>query len=173
MGFKTQIFNNLTVDNIYCLYLEEKPERKKKVLEEFKKKNLNVEMFAGQYIPNEPHTGCKKGHMNIIKDAKEKKYKNILIFEDDIKINYNFPIKINTPKFDMFYLGYWDFDMCSVPDPKTKDFCLDTEFDLIRLFYCRSTYAYIINERLYNYILSAEPYNENNHYYKILKLSIC
>lgn len=49
---KTQIFNNVYVDRIYCLYLEENQQRKNQAIEEFKRYNIDVEMFQGPYMPN-------------------------------------------------------------------------------------------------------------------------
>ena len=95
---KQKIFNNLEIDNIYCLYLEKNKERKNNVLKEFEKANLQVEMFEGINHENSA-TGCLLGHVNIVKDAKKNGYKNILIFEDDIEIKAKFPININVPKF--------------------------------------------------------------------------
>jgi GR25 family glycosyltransferase involved in LPS biosynthesis len=169
---KQKIFNNLEIDNIYCLYLEKNKERKNNVLKEFEKANLQVEMFEGINHENSA-TGCLLGHVNIVKDAKKNGYKNILIFEDDIEIKAKFPININVPKFDMFYFGYWDFDNCSVPIDNIYDNNNDINYNLMRLFYCRSTYAYIINEKLFDSVIGRENYNPVNNLFNIIDMFYC
>jgi len=44
-----------------------------------------IERFSAVYRPENPCLGCTLSHLNIIKEAKEKNYKNILIFEDDFQ----------------------------------------------------------------------------------------
>ena len=151
-----KICNNLNVDMVYCLYLEEYELRKKIALEEFKKMNLNVKMFKGIYLKDKPHIGCKLSHINIIKDAKLNNYKNILICEDDVDFLGTFPINVNIPEdFGMFYLGYFDYDNLSVKD-NNLDLNKDSNFSLMRLFYSRSTFCYILNEKTYDSILANE-----------------
>ena len=77
-----QIFNNLFIDKIYCLYLEEFSERKEKALKHFQDMNLNVEMFQGTYYPQNGVFGCKMGHLDIIQEAKNK-------WSDYLKVNDN------------------------------------------------------------------------------------
>ena len=167
---KQKLFKNFEVDHIYCLYLEKNKERKKEVLKEFEKANLKVEMFEGIHHAH-ANIGCLLGHVNIVKDAKKNGYKNILIFEDDVEIKAKFPININIPKFDMFYFGYWDFDNCSVPIDNNYDSTNNINYNLMRLFYCRSTYSYIINEKSYPFVLRLEKYNKENNNFNIIDMA--
>ena len=49
--------------------------------------------------------------MNTIRDAKKNKYKNILVCEDDVFYNDNFPINIEKQMIlEYFTLGYYDYD---------------------------------------------------------------
>lgn len=56
--------------------------------------------------------GCKLSHLEIIKTAKKRNYKNILILEDDIELNSNFSfVKLaykelqSNLRWDILYLG--------------------------------------------------------------------
>ena len=167
---KLKICNNLFVDKVYCLYLKEYPDRKKNAENEFIDKKINVKMFQGIYNKKNPHTGCKLGHLNIIKEAKKNKYKNILICEDDIEFLNSFPLDINVPeKFGLFYLSYYDYDNLSIIDENSESYCKNSKYNLIRLFYSRSTLSYIVNETLYDDIIEFE--NKNSHYWEFIDMS--
>lgn len=157
-----QITNNIYVDNIYCIYLEEFKDRKNKAEIYFKDINIQVEMFCGTYIKNSGHLGCKLSHLNVIQDAKEKKYKNIMICEDDARFTSTFPIPVNVPDdWCMFYLGYWDTTNMSVKCEDSATLCTVPPFSLMRLFYSRGTFCYLLNEKMYDSLianLSAKAY---------------
>lgn len=158
-----KIFNNLKVDKIYCIYLEEFPERKEKALKHFKKMNLDVEMFKGSYYPNKGHYGCKMAHLDIIQEAKNNNYDNILIVEDDVYFNDTFPININIPlDFGLFYLGYYDYYNLSIRDENSDLYTKDSKYNLLRLFFTQSTISYIVNKKTYDKILYIR---ENNTHY--------
>lgn len=155
-----KIFNNLKVDKIYCLYIEEFLERKEKALKHFKEMKLDVQMFKGSYYPNKGHYGCKMGHLDIIQDAKNNNYNNILIVEDDVFFRDNFQININIPQdFGLFYLGYYDYNNLSIRDENSDKYMKNSKYKLLRMFYTRSTFAYICNKKTYDSILNVRPHN--------------
>ena len=164
-----KIFNNLEVDNIYCLYLEEFPERKEKALKHFQEMNLKVEMFKGTYYPKKGHYGCKMGHLDIIQDAKNNNYNNILIVEDDVFFEDNFPININVPTdFGLFYLAYYDYNNLSIRDNDSDKYMKDSKYNLLRMFYTQSTISYIVNKKTYDRILNIREYN--THYNQFIDM---
>ena len=167
---KVKIFNNLFVDNIYCLYLEEFSDRKIKIQNHLKEINLNVEMFQGTFYKNKGNYGCKKGHLDIIQNAKDNKYENILIIEDDALFLEKFPINMNIPKdFGLFYLGYYDKNNLSIiSNESIGNEGLNNKFNLLRMFYTQSTISYIVNINAYNNILDAQNYN--THYYEFIDM---
>lgn len=165
----TQIFNNLFIDKIYCLYLEEFPERKERAIKHFKDMNLKVDMFKGSYYPKKGSYGCKMGHLDIIQDAKNNNYDNILIVEDDVSFEDIFPIDINIPlDFGIFYLGYYDYDNLSIKDENSDNYMKDSKYNLLRMFYTRSTISYISNKKTYDEILSSREYN--THYNQFIDM---
>ena len=74
----------------------------------------NKEKFGKKYILGA--LGCRKAHLNCVKDAKSKNYNKILILEDDVMVDKNantlFANIINEVggNWGMLYLGgdYWD-----------------------------------------------------------------
>lgn len=73
----------MNFSKIYCINRESRPDRWEKAQEEFKKLNLEVTRFNAI---EGGEKGCMLSHVNIIREAKEKRYKNVLIFEDDVEL---------------------------------------------------------------------------------------
>jgi GR25 family glycosyltransferase involved in LPS biosynthesis len=106
-------------DKTYCINLDRRPDRWEQAQSEFKKHNITVERFSA--IDGNPnniqtnivigHVGCVLSHLNIIKEAKDKKLKNILIFEDDVVFSDDFNDRFESmyekvPKdWNMLYFG--------------------------------------------------------------------
>lgn len=145
-------------DKIYCINLDSRTDRWGDCLNEFKKIGITnqVERFpAVELTPG--IAGCTKSHYEIVKMAKKSGYKNILILEDDISIINTefFTILSNsitqlnnvTTECDMFYLGG------NVSDNTPSNYPIDT--NLVKLGYCKTTHAYVLNESIYDIIIDA------------------
>lgn len=126
------------VDNIYCINLIDRKDRWELISKEFDRLGMVVQKFDavnGETIPKEQlkivhddlgdnirgAQGAIKSHRNVLKDAIDKGYERIAVFEDDLifcqdflgRFNY---YKNNIPKdWDMMYLGC-HFHGC--PDPE-------------------------------------------------------
>lgn len=119
------------ISMIYVINLERSVDRKERVIDQFKKHNItNYEIFKGVEPTIEDlnkysifslgksqnvrrgELGCLLSHVNIMKDAIERNFENIIVFEDDMKILDSECIT-NTEKhinelggnFDVLYLG--------------------------------------------------------------------
>jgi len=115
-------------DKIFVINLEHRKDRWKKCTEQL----IDIERFNAIKLPlnqidkkyhnnlNSPHrnkpkyiigaVGCKLSHLNIIKIAKERNYKNILILEDDFLLCKNFEEEFKKVlnekvEWSMLYLG--------------------------------------------------------------------
>lgn len=116
---------DITIDSAYCISLKDRTDRRQTVVDEFKKLPCDVEFFdaingkiAG-IEPENPPQGCTKiskaelgcllSHYAVIKRAKEKGSKWVLILEDDVV--FQSQEAINTflsclpSNTDMFYFG--------------------------------------------------------------------
>ena len=84
-------------DKIYCINLDRRKDKWNVVNKRFIQSKINIERFSaidGDDIPidmikkhsklNKNEIGCMLSHYAIIKDAESKKYKRILILEDDV-----------------------------------------------------------------------------------------
>lgn len=110
---------NRFFDKIYCINLDRRPDRWAKAKEQFDKFNIEVERFSavdGNVLENKTkllngELGIIKSNLEVIKQAKEKRYKNILIFEDDVQLDDDFNTKFDkwikqVPKdWKFLYLG--------------------------------------------------------------------
>ena len=155
----------ITWDNIYVINLEKRPERKKEMIKQFEKNNINqyefIEAFDGlkpdiisQFnnltlkenfpIVTSGHYACLLSHIKAIKQAKANNYTNIMILEDDITFCDNFINKINKimiPKYDMIYLGGIS---------SKKKIFMNSWGKMNRIM---GAYAYILNKSLFDYVL--------------------
>ena len=112
-------------DKIFYINLKKDVERNSRMLEEFHKYNINnferVDGVLYDLIPDRNlwrnfnksddkyvigSLGCRDSHLKVISIAKERKYKRVLILEDDIRFIVN-PNKLSFPniEWDMLYLG--------------------------------------------------------------------
>ena len=91
---------NKIFDHMYCINLKHRDDRWSDCSKQFDEFGLDVERFdavngkevtpegVGILLPGE--VGVIRSNYNIIKDAKEKGYKRIIIFEDDVELCEDF-----------------------------------------------------------------------------------
>ena len=72
------------IDHIFYINLDKRQDRKELFEAELTKYGLTAERFSGVYYPPPMGiVGCGKSHLHVLELAKLRKYKNVLIFEDD------------------------------------------------------------------------------------------
>jgi glycosyl transferase family 25 len=70
------------IDGVFYINLERRTDRRDLMEMDLAKVNINAERFVG--IPFEPGiVGCGKSHLAVMKLARDRGYKNVLILEDD------------------------------------------------------------------------------------------
>lgn len=100
---------------IYCINLERRSDRWEECLEEFKKYDLKVnryKAFDGNKLSkiqglNSGQVGTLYSHLGVVEYAKQNKFENILILEDDIQFDKN----INQKFFEIVSEIPEDWDM--------------------------------------------------------------
>ena len=169
-----KIFNiNNYFDKIYCLNLNNRTDRWKKVSKQFNDFGIIVERWSaieGDNISNEifyefnsnnirekeasdkglvenkNSLACLLSHLEIIKNAKSNGYKKILIFEDDIFLSDEFNKEIKSiEKIDwkLLYLGASQFNWLNIKP----------ENDLYKCSKTLGTFAYALDISIYDEIL--------------------
>jgi glycosyl transferase family 25 len=134
------------IDKIMYINLNKRTDRREEIESELNKFGLEYERFEAIETPSFGLLGCGKSHLSVLKIAKERNYKNILIFEDD------FTFLISKEVFEK----------------KLSDFfSLNLPFDV-----CMLSYNLIKSEELENNVVNkvietqtASGYIVNNHYY--------
>ncbi len=152
---------DLFFDCIYIINLEHRQDRLKILLKSAAKIKLNdakIKIFKavnGTKIEVPPswnfmHTelGCLESHLAVLKDAQEKKFKNILVLEDDITFCKNFKNKLSDVidelpvDWDMLYLYSYHY-LPAIAYSKNLDKCNSA----------LSTVAYAVNEKSISYLI--------------------
>jgi|TARA_R110001606_G_scaffold343773_1_gene492361 GR25 family glycosyltransferase involved in LPS biosynthesis len=143
-------------DKIYCINLDRRTDRWQSVIEEFTKIGLKDKVERVSAVEASPGIkGCTFSHYNIIKQAKENKYKSILIFEDDVEFirvdefeatisNALLQLQNLGIDYDMFYLGG---NVKGTQNKKVSN-------NLVELNNVKTTHAYIVTEKMYDIILN-------------------
>lgn len=107
------------IDKIYCVNLDRRPDRWKKVSREFEKAGLSVERFSAidskdfkkEYPTKSSACGCALSHYFIIERAKLLGLKGIMVFEDDAELIDQFIPTLEIcmrdlpESWDMLYMG--------------------------------------------------------------------
>ena len=73
------------IDKIFYINLNHRTDRRQEIETELKSFNLEAERFEGISVPNQGILGCGRSHLQVLKIAKERGYKNVLILEDDFE----------------------------------------------------------------------------------------
>jgi glycosyl transferase family 25 len=98
--------------------------------------------------------GCTKSHLSVLKLAKERGYKNVLILEDD----FTFLIskeELEEALTDFFNLNL-NYDLCMLAFDHQKDpVIINNEISIVkRIIETQSASAYIVNENYYDDLIN-------------------
>lgn len=155
-------------DQIYCINLKHRKDRYNSAINTFKQINLhNVTFFMADKHKKGGRYGCFDSHIQVIKNAFNNNYNNILIFEDDIKIGKfysNLLLKKsinfmkNNNKWDVFYLGYFPFSYNYKIIPITDNIFKSNPF---------GCHSYCLNKKSIVKILNKYQYGIGNYQYDI------
>jgi len=147
-------------DHIYCINLDKRTDRWEECQQQFKKHNLLVERFSaidGSKINNPTKLmpgeyGILSTHIELIKDAKKKGYKNILILEDDVEFIDNLNDMFNLMKeqipndWVMLYLS-----------GNHVGGCLQISENMFKIFHSYAIHSFAIKSELFDLIINGLP----------------
>ncbi len=151
-------FFNSTYDNIDAIIyinLENREDRKKLLLDEFKKLDIpedKIRKISGVRIPKNGHKGCIQSHILALEMAKLNNWNKVAIFEDDAELAVEPDVFKNMikkamqqPKWDMIILH-------GANQEKKED--IEGEPDLHYLKHSTQSTAYIIKSEYYDKLLN-------------------
>jgi glycosyl transferase family 25 len=142
--------NNL--DAIFYINLDKRTDRKSEIETELEKMNLTAERFSAiEHPPPNGIVGCGKSHLAVIKLAKERGYKNVLILEDD------FVFVVDKQEFEKaiaeLFESKTEFDVCFISYNLLEEQHSDIPF-LKRVKFSNTASGYIVNSHYYDAIIN-------------------
>lgn len=135
-------------EEIYCINLDTRPDRWEHAQKEFKKVGILDRVKRYSAIKHDDgRIGLIQSNLDIIKDAKKRKLKNVFIFEDDFEFLVDNPLEILEEsikqaegiKWHLFYLG-----------ANTHQKLLKFKPNLIALKFAFATHSLAYSELAYN-----------------------
>lgn len=130
------------VDKVFCISLISRKDRRKKMKKHLKNRKVKFNFYNAVKNTKNPAKGCLQSHLNIIRQAKKKKLKAIMILEDDCYFIKK-PVLPPVPKdWDMLYLGG---NMEEVIDKKDGEPWFQMR--------CWTTHSYIIKQNMYDILI--------------------
>jgi GR25 family glycosyltransferase involved in LPS biosynthesis len=154
------VLNNF-FDKVYYLNLERRPDRNRECIEELSKFNIEFERFEAidsKKLNLPTWMGCLLSNLEMIKMAKEKGFKNILILEDDVVFDENFEelfeiyVKQIPDNWDMLYLSGNHNEHSGYKVNKISE-------NVIKCYLTYSTHSFAIKFTVYDMIID---YLSNN-----------
>ncbi len=129
----------------FCINLKRRKDRKKKMIKQFKKFNMNnVEFFTARLHPNGGVAGCRDSHLQVIQIAKEQRWPYVMILEDDLQFSQNLHnIVLPNEEWSMLYLG----------GTLTSNIG-ESDAPWVRIKDCWTTCGYIVHASLYDKIIA-------------------
>jgi glycosyl transferase family 25 len=145
------------IDRIFYINLDYREDRREQIEGELDKYGLleNSERFPGIRIIDQGILGCTKSHLEVLKLAKERGYKNILILEDDFEFILSKTDFEN--ELDIFFNSGIKYDVCMLAyllqlqnDP--TDYIAECP-NLNRVLEAQTASAYIVNNHYYDKLI--------------------
>jgi GR25 family glycosyltransferase involved in LPS biosynthesis len=148
-------------EKIYYINLERRKDRNQECIDELKKYNIIAERFdavdanlldRNNWTHSMGNLGCVNSHLNIIKKAKENKYKNILILEDDVVFDVD--MEENFKKYYNQVPENWDILYLSGNHNQHEGYTLEMVSENVgRCHLTYTTHSFVVRESMYDTII--------------------
>lgn len=140
------------IDHIFYINLDKRVDRKELFEAELVKYELTAERFAGIYYPMPMSiVGCGKSHLQVLELAKLRKYKNVLIFEDDFY--FTEPKQVVEDCLHQLFTTKPNFDVCFLAQNLISGTVDETNPLFTRIAYSTSASGYIVNSHYYDKLI--------------------
>lgn len=139
------------IEKIIYINLNKRIDRRLEIENELNNYNLNYERFEAIEVTNFGTVGCGKSHLSVLKIAREKGYKNILILEDD------FMFIVSKEELEKELTNFFNFDInydvCMLS--YNTDTLENTQYDnIFRIKNAQTASGYIVNNRYYDTLIN-------------------
>jgi GR25 family glycosyltransferase involved in LPS biosynthesis len=153
----------MNIDCIFYINLDHRTDRKCEIEGELNSMGLPYERFAAIRHETIGGVGCGRSHVGVLKLAKERGYKRIMVLEDDFMFTSN-PhdalSKLDDVSFDVCLLSYNLFQSSE-----------STEYPFLhRVHEAQTTSGYIINAHYYDALIAVfedaiPKFEQTNHHW--------
>jgi glycosyl transferase family 25 len=138
------------IDKIIYINLEKRTDRKEEIESELNKFELPFERFNA--IGHQSGiVGCGYSHLGVLKLAKERNYKNVLILEDD------FMFLVSKEEFENqlteFFNTVKDYDVCMISYNIQQDADVPEHKFLKKVIEAQTASGYIVNNHYYDKLI--------------------
>jgi len=138
------------IDKIFYINLEKRKDRKEEIEKELNTFSLEYERFEAIETPGFGILGCGLSHLSVLKIAKNRGYKNILILEDD------FTFLVTKEEFEKQLIKFFDekidYNICMISYNLLKK--IDSEYDFLwKSLDVQTASGYIINSNYFDKLI--------------------
>jgi len=138
-----EIYLKRTIAGIVCISLVDNTKQREDMDIQCKKLNIPVQYFLAKKHEKGGHIGCMESHYSVIQMAKNRRWREVLILEDDAVFldRKEWPEITMPSNYDFLYFGCnpligWKY-----------------RNSLLKLIEAYATHAYLVSERVYDLIL--------------------
>jgi GR25 family glycosyltransferase involved in LPS biosynthesis len=138
------------IDKIFYINLDKRTDRRYEIEQELKKMELPYERFPAIHNSN-GIVGCGYSHLAVLKLARDRGYKNVLIFEDD------FTFLVEKPELEMYlekvFNSFNEFDVCFLSYGCNNFQDIPRNAFIKRVLDAQTASGYIVNEKYYSKLI--------------------
>lgn len=143
------------IDKIFYINLDKRTDRRNEIEQELNKMELPYERFPAIHNSN-GIVGCGYSHLAVLKLARDRGYKNVLIFEDD------FTFLVEKPELEIYlekvFNSFNEFDVCFLSYNCNNFEDIPSNIFIKRVTDSQTASGYIVNEKCYSKLISLYEY---------------
>ena len=140
------------IDMIMYINLNRRTDRRELIEEELNRYELRYERFEAFDMPFFGIYGCLLSHLNVLKIARDKGYKNILILEDDFTFLVSkYELEDNLSKFFNSDIGI-NYNVCMLSYSLHEYEYIDNNV-VSKVLFAQTASGYIINSNYYDKLI--------------------
>ena len=141
------------IDHIFYINIEYRKDRRNEIECELNKYGLIGERYNAIYVQNgRGCLGCSYSHLNVLKIARERGYKNVLILEDDFKFTVS-KEELEEGLNHLFSLPF-QFDVCMLGYNLQNGTIVEEFPFLTKVYEAQTASAYLVNQSMYDKLIA-------------------
>ena len=139
------------IDKIIYINLSKRTDRREQIENELNNFELNYERFEAISTPDFGIYGCGLSHLAVLKIAKERNYKNILILEDDFEFLVS--KKVFEDNLKTFFESNIDYNVCML-SYNLHEHTICEDLNVNKVLFAKTASGYIVNSNYYDKLIN-------------------